>query len=194
MNLVIAQQNFRNFNPNLTWTPRLRAIWIYRNLHTLLSFAIQLVHAFNPYASLIRLDYSFMCMAWYFLTQRLHFILTHVALKSYGVVASNLEKSCGYATLCSAVNRIIAPKKLSEMRSDLNGSSYVLYLKPKSLVGIFIAKKLYKLQLVRFVQLLISNWLPLNTSYLYFSGYPIATRNWFVVRFVGSYYFRLLNF
>jgi hypothetical protein len=42
--------------------------------------------------------------------------------------------------------------------------------------------------------LLVFNWRALNSCRLYLSGYPIVTKDWFLVRFVGNYYFKLLNF
>jgi|LakMenEpi03Aug12_release.lakeMendotaPanAssembly.Ray.scaffolds.fasta_scaffold50923_1 hypothetical protein len=196
MTFVNAQQNFKKFNYNITWTPRVRSIWLCRNLYTLLFIRKQLIYILNPHMAIFKSDYEMRYLTQYFLVRRLDYLLSNVMLKSYGIVTSNWVKSCSYVTLQTANNYLEEDNGTGVVNVGLtvNLNWYTKYLKPRSLIGVFVSKKIYKIQLIRVLQLLVFNWRALNSYRLFFSGYPIATKDWFLVRFVGNYYFKLLNF
>jgi len=193
---VNTQQNFKKFNYNITWTPKLRSIWLCRNLYTLLFLRKQLIYIFNPFSNLFRIRYDLRYLTQYFLVRRLDFLLTNIMLKSYSIVTSNWLKCCSYTIIQSANSYLDSEGEQGSGLVNLNVSSkwYSKYLKSKSLVGFFVPKKIYKVQLIKVLQLLIFNWRALNSYRLYHSGYPIITKDWLLVRFVGNYYFKLLNF
>lgn len=196
MTYVNTQQNFKKFNYNITWTPKLRSIWLCRNLYTLLFLRKQLIYIFNPFSNLFRVRYDLRYLTRYFLVRRLDFLLTNIMLKSYGVVTSNWLKCCSYVVIQSANDYLDREEGVDVKVVNLSVDSkwYSRYVKSKSLVGVFIPKKIYKIQLVRVLQLLIFNWRALNSYRLFHSGYPIITKDWLLIRFVGNYYFKLLNF
>ena len=190
----IIKQNFKRTSPNLIWTLRLRSLWLYRNIFILIFLYQQLLLSKSPYL-LLKKDVSDLhYLAQYILIKKLYFILTHVYLKSYMIRVSNFAKSCDYWTLSGGVSHLgdhsISIRPLSTLQQRL----YSLYIRPRSLAGLFVSKKLYKLELVGFILLLLHNWRSLNNSRFYHSGYPIVTKEWLLVPFFGNYYFKKLNF
>lgn len=190
----IIKQNFKRTSPNLIWTLRLRSLWLYRNIFILIFLYQQLLLSKSPYLLLTKDLSDLHYLAQYVLIKKLYFILTHVYLKSYMIRVSNFAKSCDYWTLYGGVSHLGDYSSSIRPLSTLQQRWYSLYIRPRSLVGFFVSKKLYKLELVGFIILLLHNWRSLNNSRFYHAGYPIVTKEWLLVPFFGNYYFKKLNF
>lgn len=191
---ISVQQNFKLSNPGLHWTPRLRSVWLYRNVFILLFLRKQLMRSNAAYKNLSVENYGWEYLANYFLTRKLHYVLSHIYQKPYGIVSSNWTKGCAYGTIQKGIEYLDNLKSDSEVRITIKRRWYVRYTKPQGLLGIFISKKIYKIELIKFLQLLLFSWRSLNSANVYYSGYPIITKSWLPVRFLGNYYFKLLNF
>lgn len=192
----IIKQNLKRVSPNLTWTPRLRSLWLYRNTFILLFLYQQLLLNKSTYLQPNSLAPDLSCFSQYVLIKKLYFILTRIYRKSYMVRVSNFAKSCDYWALSNGVNYLSGGTSTPSIRllPTLPHSQYSLYIKPRSLVGLFVSKKLYKIELIQFILLILHNWRSLNSYRLYRAGYPIVTREWLLVPFFGNYYFKQLNF
>ena len=190
----IIKQNFKRTSPNLVWTLRLRSLWLYRNIFILIFLYQQLLLSKSPYLLLNKSVSDLHYLTQYVLIKKLYFILTHVYLKSYMIRTSNFARSCDYWTLYGGVNHLGDNNNNVQLLSALQQRWYSSYVKPRSLVGLFMSKKLYKLELVGFILLLLHNWRSLNSIRFYHSGYPIVTKEWLLVPFFGNYYFKKLNF
>lgn len=191
---IVTQQNFNRITPMLTWTLRLRSIWIYRNIFTLLLIRHQLNLSKIPYWNWLQPNLLRNYFLDYIVQQKLYFLLTHIKRKSYTVRQSNFAKSCDYWALSNGINYFTNENASLVIASPMKPEWYVNYVRPWSLVGVFIAKKIYKIELVQFINLVLFNWRALNSKRQYFSGYPILTPDWFTLRFLGTYYFKILNF
>jgi len=190
----IIKQNFKRTSPNLVWTLRLRSLWLYRNVSILIFLYQQLLLSKSPYLLLNKAVSDLHYLTQYVLIKKLYFILTHVYLKSYMIRVSNFARSCDYWTLQGGVNHLSDNNNSVQLLSVMQQRWYSLYIKPRSLIGLFMSKKLYKLELVGFILLLLHNWRSLNSVRFYHSGYPIVTKEWLLVPFFGNYYFKKLNF
>lgn len=190
----IIKQNFRRTSPNLIWTLRLRSLWLYRNTFMLIFLYQQLLLNNPSYASTQRAQPDLVYLTQFVLIKKLHFILTHTYLKSYSVRVSNFGRSCDYWSLRNGINYLDDRKDCLKLLPTTTKEWNAHYVKPKSLIGLFISKKLYKIQLIRFILLLLHNWGSLNSYRLYSAGYPIVSKEWLLVPFFGNYYFKQLNF
>lgn len=191
---LITKQNFKRVSPNLIWTLRLRSLWLHRNMFTLIFIYQQLLLNNAPYAVLKNNTQELNYLTQFILIRKLYFILTHIHLKSYMIRVSNFSRSCDYWSLSNGVNYLDDYQNKIQITPLLARHWYAIYVKPRSLIGLFISKKLYKLELINFILLLLYNWRSLNTYRLYLSGYPILTKEWLLVPFFGNYYFKQLNF
>lgn len=190
----IIKQNFKRVSPNLIWTLRLRSLWLYRNIFTLIFLYQQLLLNNAPYSVLKKNDQELDYLTQFVLVRKLYFLLTHIYLKSYTVRVSNFSRSCDYWSLSNSVNYVDDNQNKLKVIPVLSREWYSVYIRPYSLIGLFISKKLYKIEMVGFILLLLYNWRSLNTYRLYLSGYPILTKEWLLVPFFGNYYFKQLNF
>lgn len=191
---IVTKQNFKRLTPSLTWTLKLRSIWLYRNIFILLAIRQKLNISKVPYWNWIQTNSMRNFLSDYLLQYKLYQLLSQICLKSYTIRISNFGKSCDYWALANGNNYFEIKTEQTKVTTPMNPVWYSLYLKPWTLLGIFTSKKIYKIQLIKFIHLLVDHWQALNTSRLYYSGYPIITKNWLVLRFLGTYYFKTLNF
>lgn len=194
MTYVSNHQNFKKNIITLHWTPRLRSIWLQRNIFTLLVIYKNLIYAFINFSNVISLPYDWKYLTNYFLRRKLHFLLTHVFVKSYGITTSNWVISCSYNTISQGLSCLESPRTVYNTVSLVDTLWYRSYVKPQGLIGIFISKKIYKIELIRFIYIITHTWRSLNSVRYHYSGYPMATKDWSLVRFFGNYYFKFLNF
>lgn len=190
----IIKQNFKRISPNLIWTLRLRSLWLYRNTFTLIFLYQQLLLNNAPHFISKNTDQELNYLTQFVLVKKLYFLLTHIYLKSYTVRVSNFSRSCDYWSLSNSVNYVDDYQNKLKITPTLTREWYSVYVRPYSLIGLFISKKLYKIEMISFILLLLYNWRSLNTYRLYLSGYPILTKEWLLVPFFGNYYFKQLNF
>jgi len=191
---LILKQNFRRTSPNLVWTLRLRSLWLYRNIFILIFLYQQLLLSKSSYLLLNKAGSDLHILTEYILIKKLYFILTHVYLKSYMIRVSNFARSCDYWSLYAGVNHLGGGDSVALVWAALPRQWYASYIKPRSLAGLFMSKKLYKLELINFILLILHSWRSLNSVRCYHSGYPIVTREWLLIPFFGNYYFKRLNF
>ena len=191
---IIIRQNLKRTSPNLTWTLRLRSLWLYRNSFTLIFLYQQLLVNNSNYPSLKYTSSDIQYLTQFVLIKKLYYTLTHVYLKSYSVRVSNFSRSCDYWSLNNGINYLDDRKDNLKLIPVLTQQWSIVYIKPKSLIGLFISKKLYKIELINFILILLHNWRSINSYRLYLSGYPIVTKEWLLVPFFGNYYFKQLNF
>jgi len=180
---IITKQNFKRVSPNLTWTLRLRSLWLYRNSFTLIFLYQQLLINNSNYPSLKYTSSDIQYLTQFVLIKKLYYILTHVYLKSYSVRVSNFSRSCDYWSLNNGINYLDDRKDGLKLIPVLTQQWSTVYIKPKSLIGLFISKKLYKIELINFILILLHNWRSVNSYRLYLSGYPIVTKEWLLVPF-----------
>lgn len=191
---LLTKQNFKRQYPTITWTLRLRSVWLHRNVFTMLFLRRQMNFYSIPYWAWPRCDSLRDGIIDYVMQQKLYFLLTHVQLKSYTIRVSNFSKSCDYWTLSNGVNFFDNKTKQWGLTTRVQPIWYIPYVKSWSLVGVFIAKKIYRIELIQIVRLLIYHWSALNTQRLYYAGYPNITQEWLILSFLGTYYFKVLNF
>lgn len=191
---ICVQQNFRRRTPLLVWTLRLRSIWLYRNIFILIFLYKQLVLQHVPHFDLLNSNRLTEHLTQLVLIKKLHYTLTRVHLKSYTVVTSKFSRSCDYWILLNGFNYLRSRDLVWRNSLDFKNHWYMIYVNPYTLVGVFLANKFYKPELLRLVQLLIYNWQTLSVGRVYHSGYLIFTNNWLILRFLFLRYFKVLNF
>lgn len=192
--LLITRQNFKKITPTLIWTLKLRSVWLYRNIFLLIFLRQSLILNVPQYWNLTHETNAMRYLANFLLLKKLHHLLTHIYLKTYTIVTSNFSRSCDYWTLTNGIVYLDQKQLNGEIFLQKVTKWNMHYIKSKQLVGVFTAKRIYKIELIKFIQLLIFNWQTLNSKRLYNSGYPIITVEWFLLRFLGTHYFKTLNF
>lgn len=190
----IIKQNLKRVSPALIWTTKLRSIWIYRNIFILLTIRHQLKLTNTLYWNWTKDTLMHEFLTNYLLIRKLHFLLINIHQKSYAIRVSNISKSCDYWSLTNGINYSYQNSTKLNIQPLVNPFWTRIYVKPKSLVGLFVAKKLYKLELIKFILLLIHSWRPFNRNQVYNAGYPILTNEWLWITFLGTFYFKIFNF
>lgn len=191
---IWIQQNLRRRSPLLVWTLRLRSIWLYRNIFILIFLYKQIALNHISHLNLLHANRLTEYLTQVVLIKKLNYLLTHIHLKSYTVVTSKFSRSCDYWILLNGLNYLTDKDLVWRNAINFKKRWYAIYVNPYALIGVFLANKFYKPQLIRLLQLLIYSWQTLNSQRIYHSGYLIFTNNWLVVRFLFLRYFKILNF
>lgn len=187
-------QNFYNINQSLVLNQKLYLIWINRNSSLILTFLnknwtllINNVNFLNNASSLYHLTHFFFNTGFYTIFKTL---LT----KWKPFLTTNYIKSLQYWIF--KYNLALISKKVlnSNLISIENSLFYNQYITNIAISNISLHSKYYRTVMLKFVNILILPWQLWNRNYNISFKFLLLTKNFNLIRYYNTYFFKIYNF
>lgn len=189
-------QNFYNVNQSLILNQKLYLIWIFKNIHLILTLIIK---DLNTLLNLNLLNNNFsiiFTLTKLFFNNSLIVLLKTLVTRWKPFLSINFTKSLQYWVLTSGIefidNKItILCVKTPEISSNLFYNQYYLNM---TVSNISLHNKYYRVVLLKFLTILLNNWQLWNKHYNITFKFLLGTKNLHLIKYYNFYFFKIYNF
>jgi len=189
-------QNFYNVNQSLILNQKLYLIWIFKNIHLILTLIIKdlntllNINLFNTNFSII------FTLTKLFFNNSLIVLLKTLVTRWKPFLSINFTKSLQYWVLTSGIEFIdnkttILCVKTPEVSSNLFYNQYYLNM---TVSNISLHNKYYRVVLLKFLTILLNNWQLWNKHYNITFKFLLGTKNLHLIKYYNFYFFKIYNF
>lgn len=189
-------QNFYNVNQSLILNQKLYLIWIFKNIHLILTLIIKdlntllNINLFNTNFSII------FTLTKLFFNNSLIVLLKTLVTRWKPFLSINFTKSLQYWVLTSGIEFIdnkttILCVKTPEVSSNLFYNQYYLNM---TISNISLHNKYYRVVLLKFLTILLNNWQLWNKHYNITFKFLLGTKNLHLIKYYNFYFFKIYNF
>ena len=187
-------QNFYNVNQSLVLNQKLYLIWINRNSPLILTFInknwillINNLSCLNNSRSLYQLTRFFFNTGFYMLFKTL---LT----KWKPFLTTNYTKSLQYWVFKLNISLISKQVINSNLINVENVLLHNQYFTPIVISNISLHNKYYRIVMIKFINMLILPWQLWNRNYNISFKFLLLTKNFNLIRYYNTYFFKIYNF
>lgn len=187
-------QNFYSVNHALILNQKLYWIWLHRNNNLILTFLVRnWTHGFSNLNYLTNVQMLFTLNLLFF-NNSFYQIYKTLLTKWNQFWVTNYVKSLQYWTLIGS-HRLISKQsirtELLVLHEDLFFNQYFTNV---VVSNISLHNKYYRNVLLKFILLLVSPWQLWNRHYNISLKFMLISKNFHLIRFYNSYFFKMYNF
>jgi hypothetical protein len=189
-------QNFYNINQSLILNQKLYLIWIFKNIHLILTLIIKDLNTLLN-SNLFNNNFSIMfTLTKLFFNNNLTILLKTLVTRWKPFLSINFTKSLQYWIITSGIEFIdnkttVLSIKSPEMCTDLFHNQYYLSM---TISNISLHNKYYRVVLLKFLTILLNNWQLWNKHYNISFKFLLGTKNLHLIRYYNFYFFKIYNF
>jgi len=189
-------QNFYNVNQSLILNQKLYLIWIFKNIHLILTLIIKDLNTLLN-INLLNNNFSIIfTLTKLFFNNSLIVLLKTLVTRWKPFLSINFTKSLQYWVLTSGIefidNKItILCVKTPEIASNLFYNQYYLNM---TVSNISLHNKYYRVVLLKFLTILLNNWQLWNKHYNITFKFLLGTKNLHLIKYYNFYFFKIYNF
>jgi hypothetical protein len=189
-------QNFYNVNQSLILNQKLYLIWIFKNIHLILTLIIKDLNTLLN-INLLNNNFSIIfTLTKLFFNNSLIVLLKTLVTRWKPFLSINFTKSLQYWVLTSGIefidNKItILCVKTPEISSNLFYNQYYLNM---TVSNISLHNKYYRVVLLKFLTILLNNWQLWNKHYNITFKFLLGTKNLHLIKYYNFYFFKIYNF
>ena len=189
-------QNFYSINQTLILNQKLYLIWIFRNIHLILTLIIKDLNTLLN-INLFNNNFSIMfTLTKLFFNNTLIVLLKTLVTKWKPFLSINFTKSLQYWIIISGVEFIDNKTTVLSIKSpqiciDLFNNQYYLNM---TVSNISLHNKYYRTVLLKFLVILLNNWQLWNKHYDISFKFLLGTKNLHLIRYYNFYFFKIYNF
>jgi hypothetical protein len=189
-------QNFYNVNQSLILNQKLYLIWIFKNIHLILTLIIKDLNTLLN-INLLNNNFSIVfTLTKMFFNNSLIVLLKTLVTRWKPFLSINFTKSLQYWILTSGIefidNKItILHVKTPEISSNLFYNQYYLNM---TVSNISLHNKYYRIVLLKFLTILLNNWQLWNKHYNITFKFLLGTKNLHLIKYYNFYFFKIYNF
>ena len=189
-------QNFYSINQTLILNQKLYLIWIFRNIHLILTLIIKDLNTLLN-INLFNNNFSIMfTLTKLFFNNTLIVLLKTLVTKWKPFLSINFTKSLQYWIIISGVEFIdnkttVLSIKSPQICGDLFNNQYYLNM---TVSNISLHNKYYRTVLLKFLVILLNNWQLWNKHYDISFKFLLGTKNLHLIRYYNFYFFKIYNF
>ena len=187
-------QNFYNVNQSLVLNQKLYLIWINRNSPLILTFIIKNWNLLINNISYLNNIQSLQQLNRFFFNTGFYKLFKTLLIKWNPLLTTNYIKSLQYWTL--KFNNILLDKQTNSVSllTVENEFFYNQYFNNVVISNISLHNKYYRTVILKFITLLTLNWQLWNRNYNISFKFMLITKNFHLIRFYNTYFFKMYNF
>jgi len=189
-------QNFYSINQLLIFNQKLYLIWIFKNIHLILTILIKdlntllNINFFNNNFSIV------FTLTRLFFSNSLMKLLKTLVTSWKPFLTINFTKSLQFWIITSGIEFINNKNLTLSIKSPEPSSSlfYNQYYLNMTVSNISLHKKYYRVVLLKFLILLLNNWQSWNKHYNMTFKFLLGTKNIHLISYYNFYFFKIYNF
>jgi len=187
-------QNFYSINQSLVLNQKLYLIWINRNSPLILTFITKNWNLLINNLSCLNNSKSLYQLTRFFFNTGFYKILKTLLTKWKTLLTTNYTKSLQYWILklnTSLIEKQTITNNLIIVEDNL---VYNQYFNNVVVSNISLHNKYYRSVMLKFITILTTNWQLWNRNYNISFKFMLITKNFHLVRYYNSYFFKMYNF
>ena len=187
-------QNFYNVNQTPVLNQKLYLIWLHRNSSLILTSIVKNWNILLYNVNYLHNSTTLFALNKFFFNTGFYKLYKSFLVKWNPVLTTNYTKSLQYWTLVYN-NEFLEKQHISTTLIKIeNTFFYNQYFNNIVVSNISLHNKYYRATMIKFIYLITSNWQLWNRNYNISFKFGLIPKNFHLIRFYNTYFFKMYNF